>query len=209
MSRSKLNYKVYNGKTLKKFLENTRIYVLAIMFSSGIIIGALCLKNNIIIFNNLKTYFENYMILKSGQGISEIFLNSMTSNLLFISINIFLSFSLIGYPLIIWIPFLKGLGIGSVCGYLYTTYKLIGFGYCVLTVFPGAIVSTFALISSCSNGCEYSKNAYLKSIVGKGQFENGETKIFIIRQVIFICICAASSIIDALFSFIFLRFFEL
>lgn len=206
MSRSKINYKVYNGKNLKSFIENIRIYVLSFMFSAGIVIGATCLNNTIT--DDIKLYFESYMVLKSGQGISEIFFNSLISNIIFFLINLFLSFSLIGYPFIIWLPFMKGLGIGAVCGYLYATYKLNGFGYCILTLFPGAIVSTFALISACNKGCEYSKNAYLKAIAGKGQFEKSETKTFMFTQLIFVCICAISSIIDTIFSFVFLGLFK-
>lgn len=207
MSRSKLNYKVYNGKTLKSFVENIRIYVISALFSIGLIVGATCFDNKTIL-DNLKIYLEDYMILRAGQGISDIFFNSVISNLFLMVLNIFLSFSLIGYPLIIWIPFLKGLGIGSVCGYMYMRYKFSGFGYCVLTIFPGVIVSTYALICACNFGCEYSKNAYLKAISGKGQYENDETKIFLIRQIIMIGICAVSSAIDTLFSYVFLRFFE-
>ena len=208
MSKSKINYRVYNGRTLKNFIENIRIYVISALFSIGIVIGAISMKNSGIIYDNLKSYIENYMVIKAGQGISDIFLNSVISNLLLMILNIFLSFSLIGYPIIIWIPFLKGLGIGSVCGYMYTVYKFSGVGYCFLTVFPGAIVSTYALICACNFGCDYSKNAYMKAIANKGQFENDETKIFIIRQIVLIIICAVSSAIDALFSYVFLRFFD-
>ena len=125
-----------------------------------------------------------------------------------IAVNVFFAFSLIGYPFILLIPFLKGLGVGAVCGYLYLKYGLTGFGYCVLTVFPGATVSTFSLISSCNSSCEYSKNAYLKSISGKGQFEKSETRFYIMKQSVFICISLISSLIDALFNSVFLRFFE-
>ncbi len=208
MSRSKINYKIYNGKSLKSFIENIRIYFLSLMFSAGIIIGAICLNDNNSISDSIKSYSESYMILKSGQGISDIFFNSIIANLFFYLLNLFLSFSLIGYPFIFWIPFLKGLGIGTVFGYLYTTYRINGFGYCFLTLFPGLIVSMFSLISACNKGCDYSKNAYLKAINGKGQFEKSETKIFLFGQMIFACICFGSSIIDAVFSFIFLRFFE-
>lgn len=209
MSRSKFNYKVYNGKTLKKMIVNSRIYFLAFIFSIGILIGAVSINGDSDIVDKLSGIINSYTILKSGQGVAENFLVSLSSNFLFIGTNLFLSFSLIGFPIIFWIPFLKGLGLGSICGYLYSVYKFSGLGYSLLMVFPGAIVSTFALISACNIGCEYSKNAYLKAITGKGQFEKGETKLFLIRQIVFICICILSSLIDAVFTSVFLRFFEL
>ena len=209
MSKSKFNYKVYNGKTLKTYFENSRILLLTVFFVTGIITGAIILNKDSGITEKIFDFINKSVISKSGQGINEIFINSLLSNILFFAVNIFFAFSLIGYPLVMWLPFLKGLGLGAVIGYLYIYYGLTGLGYTVLTLVPGATVSVFALITACNSSCEYSKNAYSKAIIGKGQFEKGETKIFLIKQLIYICICAASSMTDALFSTIFLRFFEL
>ncbi len=206
MSRSKSNYKVYNGKKIKELFKNSRVFMLTLLFAIGIIIGAMCTETNII--KELNIHIKSYMITKAGQGILELFCNSMISNIVFMGLTVFLAFSLIGYPLIIWIPFLKGLGLGVVCGFMYVNYKLSGFGYSILTIIPGATMSTFALISACNYSCEYSKNAYLKSVIGKGQFEKDETKIFITRQIILSIICAFSSMIDSILSFAFLRLFE-
>lgn len=206
MSRLKSNYKVYNGKKIKGLLKNSRVVILAILFTFGMIIGAMCTETNII--NELSIHIKSYMATKSGQGILELFCNSMFSNIVFMALTVFLAFSIIGYPLIIWIPFLKGLGLGVVCGFMYVNYKLSGFGYSVLTIIPGATMSTFALVSACNYSCEYSKNAYLKSVIGKGQFEKDESKIFLIRQFFLLVICALSSMIDSVLSFAFLRFFE-
>lgn len=208
MSRSKLNYGVYNGKNFKKIFENSRTLLLGIMFSLGIMFGASAINSGNIITEKISEFADSYIIIKSGQGIPEIFLNSIISNMIFLILNVFLSFSLIGYPMLFFIPLLKGLGTGIVCGYMYSVYGFSGFGYCALTIIPGTIVSTYALITACNNSCEYSKNAFLKSILGKGQFEKGETKIFLTRQIIFAGICIISSLTDAVFSYVFLRFFE-
>lgn len=208
MSRSKLNYRIYNGKSIKKLFENSRTILLGIMFSAGILFGAMSVNSGSIIAENAGKFAETYILNKSGQGITDNFFNSLISNLVFMVSNLFLSFSLVGYPLLFSVPYLKGLGTGILCGYLYSVYGFSGFGYCALTIIPGTIVSTYALITACYNGCEYSKNAFLKSICGKGQFEKGETKIFLIRQIIFSGICVISSFIDAVFSYAFLRFFD-
>ena len=96
MSRSKLNYKVYNGKSIKKIFENSRCYILALLFALGIIIGAISINADNTIINNISNIIDSYTLVKAGQGITENFLNSLTVNLLFIFINIFFSFSLIG-----------------------------------------------------------------------------------------------------------------
>ncbi|MBQ8016029.1 MAG: stage II sporulation protein M [Clostridia bacterium] len=209
MSKSKFNYKVYNGKSIKKLLQNSRIYLLTSLFAAGIIIGAISIHKDSLIIEKLTSLIDSYAILKAGQGITANFCNSLTVNAIFAAFNLFLGFSLIGYPLIIWLPFLRGLGIGGVCGYLYSTYRLTGLAYSLLIIYPGAIVSTFAFMLACNDSCEYSKNAYLKSISGRGQFEKNETKVFIIREALFFAVSGVSAIIDALFSAGFSRFFDI
>lgn len=209
MSKSKYNYRVYNGKVIKQMLENSRIYFLTAFFAVGIIIGAVVINRNSDIIEKLSNLIDSYTVLKSGQGIMANFCNSLSVGALFLATGIFFAFSLLGYPIIMCLPFLRGMGMGIVCGYLYSVYKLTGLGYSLLIIYPGAIVSTFAFILACNDGCEYSKNAYAKSIQGRGQFEKNETKVFLLRQLIFLGICAASAIIDALFSVIFSRFFEI
>ncbi len=208
MSKSKYNYKVYNGKAIKKMLEDSRIYFLTALFIIGLVSGVTAVKNNSILNEKISLLIDSFSILKSEQGIVQNFINSICISGIFMLINTFFGFSLIGYPFLIFLPLLRGMGIGAVCGYLYGTYKLLGLGYCVLIIYPGAIVATFALILACNDSCEYSKNAFSKAIQGKGQFEKDETRVYLIRQLVFTGICALSSIIDALFSVIFSRFFE-
>lgn len=208
MSRSKYNYKVYNGKILKEMLANSRIYILSAIFAAGIIIGASTVKSDLFVVEKLVSLIDSYTLLKSGQGIIYNFCNSLSISGLFIGAGLFLGFSLIGYPFIMWLPLLRGMGLGVVCGYLYSTYKLIGLGYSLLIIYPGAIVSTFAFILVCNDSCEYSKNAYAKAIQGRGQFEKDETRVYLMRQLVFLGITAVSAIIDAVFSSAFSRFFD-
>lgn len=209
MSKSKYNYRVYNGKAIKKMLENSRIYFLSGMFTIGIIIGAIAINGDSTVIQKISELTDSFTLMKSQQGIVENFCNSLSVSALFVFSNIFLGFSLMGYPFVMWLPFLRGMGIGVVTGYLYSIYKFTGLGYCVLTIYPGAIVSTFAFILACNDSCEYSKNAFAKAVRGRGQFEKDETKVYFVRQLIFMGICAASAIIDAVFSASFSRFFEI
>lgn len=209
MKKSKYSYRVYNGKIIRKMFENSRIYFMAIFFASGIIIGAATLSNASEFQREILGLIDSYTVLKSEQSILSNFCNSLAVGTAFIALNIFLAFSLIGYPFIMLLPFFRGMGMGIVCGFLYSAYKLTGLGYSILVIYPGAIVSTAAFLLACNDSCEYSKNAYLKAIQGRGQFEKNETKVYLIRQLIFSGVCAASAFIDALFSKIFSGFFEI
>ena len=206
MGRSK--YKVYNGKSLKRIFENSRLFFLTALFAVGVCVGAAMLKSGEPITEGISVLFNTYSSLRTEQGIVRNFCNSFAVNGLFIAINLFFGFSLIGYPFLNVLPLIKGLGTGAICGYLYSAYKFTGLGYCFLMIFPGAVVSAFALIIACNDSCEYSRNAYLKAIKGEGQFEKDETRVYLIRQLVFLGICAASSGIDAFFNELFSGFFK-
>ena len=62
----KLKYRVYNGKSFKKALENSRIYLLVLLFIFGLTVGAAVLKTESEITGKIITIFENYLYQKSG-----------------------------------------------------------------------------------------------------------------------------------------------
>lgn len=210
MSRSNYKYRVYNGKIIKDILKNSKIYFFAFLFILGILFGAIFIKHgNENINDKVNEIAEVYIQSKTGQGVLQNFFASVSVNGFFTVINLFLGFSLIGYPLIIWLPFLRGLGLGVFSGYMYSFYKLVGLGYCAFLIYPGAVISAFSFILACCDSSNYSKNAYEKSIRAKGQFEKDETKIYLFRQFIYFTVCLCSSLIEAVFAAGFSRFFEI
>lgn len=210
MRKSKYKYKVYNGKAIKEMFENTRMIFLLILFAVGIIIGAKVINSeNVILQEQIKNLLNSFTMKRAGQGVINNFIESLFSVSIFNLISVFLAFSLIGYPLIMIIPLLRGMGIGVVCGYLYSVYKFTGLGYSLLMIYPGALFSIFALILICNDCSEYSKNAYSKAIIGRGQFEKDETKIFLTRQVVFLAISAFGALIDSVCARLFVGIFNL
>lgn len=209
MSKSKLSYGVYNGKALKEFLENSGILFLTVFFSIGILVGSLVCKTDSSVYSDIQHIIGDYLEIRNEQGIADNLFTSLCINLTFNLSCIFLAFSLIGYPFLLWIPFIRGLGIGMLSGLLYSLYRFTGLGYCVLTVYPAAAVYAIVLILSCNDSCIYSKNAYAKALRGRGQFERDETKIFLTRQFIYILVCAVSSVIDAFSNALFSGLFEI
>ena len=207
MGKSKYNYKVYNGKVFKEIIENSRIFILVALFSVGIIVGASAINNNGEMIEKIKYIISNFAMQRAGQGVSDNFFNSMLVNIVFVSLSVFFAFSLIGYPLILLLPFIRGAAIGAVSGYLYLEYKFMGLGYSLLMIYPSAVICMVAMIIIFNESCDYSRNAYLKAITGKGHFEKDETKLFLIRQFIFSIIVVVSSLIDALSVELFSGFF--
>ena len=206
---SKYKYRIYNGKSIKNILKYSVICLLILMFVAGLIIGSSTQINNSELAEKISVLTDSYISVRAGQGVLTNFCNSLSINIMFNAINIFFAFSVIGYPFIIIIPLLKGLGLGAVCGYLYSAHKMLGLGYSLIMLYPGAIVSTLALIFAFNDSCEYSKNLYNKSIKNRGQYEKDETRVYLTRQLVFAGICAVSAVIESLTNHLFSRFFEI
>lgn len=207
MSKLKNKYKVYNGKVIKETLENSRFFILIIIFAVGIIFGASAIRKDGKLTDEIKILISNFTMLRAGQGMMKNFCNSLLINLTFGFSSVFLAFSIIGYPFIMLLPFLRGIAIGAVSGYLYSVYKLMGLGYSLLMIYPAALISITAMIFIFNESCEYSSNVYMKSISGKGIYKKNETKYFLIRQLLFFGIMALGALVDSVSAMLFSRFF--
>lgn len=199
MGKTGYKYKVYNGRAIKEVFENSRVIILIVIFAIGIIIGAKGINSSEAEhYNKIKDLLGSFALNRAGQGISVNFFDSLTGVGVYSAASLFLAFSLIGYPIILLLPLIRGMGIGAVFGYLYSTYGFTGIGYSLLMIYPGALFSVISLVLICNESCEYSKNAYSKSVLNKGNFEKDETKYFIIRIIIFFAVGAFGSLIDAI-----------
>lgn len=209
MGKSEYKYKVYDGKIIKEMLENSRVFVLLLLFASGIIVGAVSLKKDNQLITQIQSLVSSFALQRAEQGGLQVFLSSMMINVIFVLSAVLFSFSIIGYPFILMLPFVRGLAIGAVGGYLYTAYRFTGLGYCILMIYPGAILSVAMLLLIFNECCEYSKNVYSKSILGRGQFEKNETRYFLVRILIFTAISASGALADAAGATLFSRFFDI
>lgn len=209
MGKSEYKYKVYDGKIIKEMLENSRVFILLVLFAAGVTVGALSLRNDNQMIVQIQALVGSFVFRRAGQGAFEIFINSLLINVSFSLIAVFFAFSVIGYPFIMVLPFARGLAVGVVGGYLYSAYRFTGLGYCLLMVYPGAIISVALLLLIFNESCEYSKNVYSKSILGRGQFEKNETRYFIIRILIFTAFSSLGALADTAGATLFSRFFNL
>ncbi len=204
----KKKYRVYNGKSIKKIIENSKNYFLLFLFAVGVAAGAYSMKNDTsILSSQWKIITDSYISLRTEQGILANLLAALTVNGLYFSLSIFFAFSLIGYPILVTLPFFRGLGVGAICGYMYLNFGVKGIGFCLLTIYPGLIISVMALSRSVCESCVYSQNAYQKAINGRGQFEKDETKIMMIRHFVYFGFAAVSTVLDCIMGYIFSRFF--
>lgn len=143
------------SSSLRSFLESLKtswkLTLFTALFVFGLVIGSAILKSNdSTIATQLASIIESYILKRTSQGYLILFLNSLIPMLIYLYIAFAAGLCAVGIPIVIIEPIIKGLGVGIIAGYLYSTFELQGVGYCLLIIFPAAILSTATLIFACN-----------------------------------------------------------
>lgn len=207
--RSKKNkYFVMSSKTFTEMKGNLRLFLLACAFATGMLAGAAFLKNTVTTSVGEEVVYiaDTYKNLKCNQGFLQNFCYSMLSEGILLLISVFIGFSAIGSPLICLLPFIKGLGLGLFCGYLYSEYGLHGLGYSLLLIVPAQSIANLTLIVSCNESCGFSYKICKEGILSS-TLRKEETKNYMLKHGVYLIMMAISSLIGAFFCSIFSSFF--
>lgn len=203
-----------NGISLVRYKfilrEEWKLITLVSIFLSGVIIGCITVKHiDTNINTKLVTMLTDFVMLRNTNSILNTFINSFSVSFLYLFIAYLFGLCAIGIPIVATIPLCRGIGLGIIGGYFYSTYSLSGAGYCIVIIFPAAIISTVALLYGCNESLVMSHDVFLSS---KGKIPNQYENIFKrynLRYLILTCFIAFSSVVDAIFSFLFANKFTL
>lgn len=192
--------KIFNAEFNKKFPV---LSCTAAVF--GIIFGVVLQAVGENVGNETADIFSRFYTLNAARSVPGIFLSSFAVNMLIIAFLMFLGFSSVGFIFVYVAPLFKGLGIGSVCSYIYSAYLLKGVTYCALLIFPASVLSLLAIILACNESIQMSQDI-LRLIKNSG---NAETKIrtdlYALRFAVFTVATALSSLIYAVGTVLFFR----
>lgn len=203
--RKQYKHKTYDFTRIKMVLrEEWKMFTLVSLFFSGMIIGAISVKHTDNMLNaRLVIMFSDYTMLRTTQSFFQTFINSFSVCLLFLLVVFTSGLCAVGAPIIAIVPLFRGIGIGVVSGYLYSTYSMSGAGYCMTVIFPSAIISTATLLFGCNESFIMSYEIY-NIISGKTQNKHGNLlKKYSIRFSILLIIMLLSAIIDTITTMIF------
>jgi hypothetical protein len=206
--RRRPSYVFYNIKIL--FREEWKLVTLIALFLSGMIIGSSAVNSiNNEVNSRFVTLFSDYITMRSTQSIFDTFTNSLFVNLIYLGISFTAGLCAIGLPLIALSPFAKGVGIGMIAGYLYSSYAMTGAGFCLLIIFPGAIVATAALLFGCNESFVMSHELF-NIVQGRAPNNYGNLiKKYSARYGILLILSVAASVIETLLTVTFVGKFNL
>lgn len=113
------------------------IFIIAI--TSGSIFSIILSQNDKIYVNNyLKGFLEN--TVNNKINITQIFNNLVLSNILYLIIMWIIGISIIGFPIVIILFFLKSFAVGFTIGSILSCYKFNGIIISLLYLFPHNII---------------------------------------------------------------------
>lgn len=182
---------------IKRFEFNWLLYFLVLIFFSGLIFGSVSIKNpENIIDQRIIDFYSEYLHNKNGLSIVLIFLYTLLISFVPVMISFFVGLCAVGIPFISAVPFVVGIIIGIISGYLYESYLLKGLGYCATIVFPSATVACSGIIMSCKESILMSRNMLSLLAMGRGQ-HNRRFSDYCIRYLIYTALCMLSALIQA------------
>lgn len=183
------------------------IILMLALFAFGMIVGAGLLRSDSSDFiRDFVCVFDAYTDARGSQKIYTVFFHSIAVNFLFLISAFGFGLSCIGLPITVMLPVIKGLGMGIVSGYLFSHFAMSGIGYYLLTIFPGAVLSSSALLLACNSGSFMSMDI-LATVTGRKTPEAEMIKNYLKQFLILLILTIAGSLVDAIltrsFSYLF------
>ncbi len=186
--------KTYTSEWLEEIIKNRRKLMLTVLSVFGLWYGTRLYINysaNIIeVLNRLIQPFINHLTLKS-------FVVLLILNLMPVLLSFLSGFFVFGMPLSMVSPCISGALTGAVNAWIFSTYRLNGVFFSLLSIIPFAIVTTIMLLVSCNESIILS-GQLSKSVFLKETGERGEVKDFFIRHIIIMAVTVAVTFLQVI-----------
>ena len=183
--------------------RNPALTFLSLVFFVGVVIGAVFSRPleeaQTGIFNSLS---GNTISSGSFAGFwgefSKVFFPSF-STLICIYL---LGFSAVSQPILSFIPFFRGLGLGLICGQIYLIYGLKGVGYCSLFVYPIQAIQLFIVVIAVKEALAVSK-IFFAVLRGEVEYRisNRMLKIYSLKFFLLIVFLILSALLHIVLKF--------
>ncbi len=196
------------SRVLSKMPFAPRTGWMCLLFLAGILIGSLCMKYfgaqfQAVLENLVKNTFEN----QKNSNFLQLFQFSFVSAFSYIVIVFLCGFSAIAVPVCFIVPFVKGLGVGAILGYLYANLGLSGIGLTAISLLPNIVLTSIVLISAAGVSCDFSlvifKNLFL---TGEQYKLKNYAKHYCFKFIVYTVFSVFCALLDALLA-IFIRLF--
>ncbi|WP_312642246.1 stage II sporulation protein M [Hydrogenoanaerobacterium sp.] len=194
---------------LRYFHAYRQVFFYAALFLAGVLAGALFLKSvSPETLKNLSVLVGQFAKRRGEQDMLTTFTTSFTSTALMLGVLFVCGFCAVAQPVIVLLPFFRGLGFGYQAGYLYAQNGFTGVGYVALVLLPNMLLSTLILIYGCGEAFTMS-TAYYRAAKQEGGSRLINLQNYCIKFLFLLFLVLIVSLIDTACTFLFSRLFTL
>ncbi|MEE1245428.1 MAG: hypothetical protein UHM16_07165 [Acutalibacteraceae bacterium] len=205
--------KVLNLSRLRftEVLFKNKLLIISIaVFLAGIIFGIISVGKYKNLTDFSAGFITDFMDLRNTERFSKILLSSF-----FRSIAVLIVFAVFGTSMfgVVTVPFLLsviGVIFGNITAYLYSEFALKGIAFNAVIFLPSVIVFLIVLLLASKEAVNFSLKISSLTFSKSGLYNlTLEFKKFLISFLLFISAALVSSIIDAVISCSFIKYFQL
>ncbi len=188
---------IYHIKPINIPKINYKPILFFIFFLLGLLTGVICIKYGVDSLIELASdIFEQSRMEDGEKSTFEFFFSDFLSSVCFLLASFIVGLCALGIPFLPVIPFIKGVYLGALGGYMYTQYQISGVGYCALIIYPGAALMLAALIYGCTESMLMSLDI-CSILLHKQKGPKANTlKLYCIRYGVLIFIALLAAIIN-------------
>lgn len=190
--------------------KNKLLIISLAVFLAGIIFGIISVGKYKNLTDFSAGFITDFMNLRNTEKFSKILLSSF-----FRSVTVLIIFAVFGTSMfgVVTVPFLLsviGVVYGNITAYLYSEFALKGIAFNAVIFLPSVVVFLIVLLLASKESVNFSLKISSLTFAKSGLYNlTLEFKKFLISFLLFISAALVSSIIDAVISCSFIKYFQL
>lgn len=146
---------------LRRLYASRRVVFYALLFLSGVLLGAIFLRGaGSETMSKLAVLVGHFAQRRGEQTVLATFISSFTSTAAMLAALLVCGFCAVAQPVIVLLPFFRGLGYGYQAGYIYAQNGITGIGYTTLVLLPNMLLSTLIIVYACGEAFVMSTSYY-------------------------------------------------
>ena len=189
--------------------KHTLILLMFLLLFAGLLCGNFAVSGSESIFDSIGELFSSHITSLNRQTFLKSFFYNAVVNVGLVLLNFIFGLCAIGFPVSLVSVFGKGLSIGALSSYMYSSFSLKGFGYCMLVVYPVQIIACLLLLKTGQESFSMSLSL-LRILTERQQSNMLQTDIhkYLIRFIAIIIINLIVSVFSALMNIYVTKFFN-
>lgn len=198
--KTKMNFKrsiggVFGGLVSKEQNKLNPAFF-ALTAAVGICAGVCLEALNNDVYTSIGVDYVDYFTENSAFLTWQYILNYFICNIAYIIVPVFCGMSIVGFPFLYFVPFIKGIGLGAVSGYIYSVDGIKGVAESLLCIIPSGVILIFGIMLACNESFLMSRDIG-EIIINKKENEEISMKLFILRYSVILLILAISALFFA------------